>query len=308
MVATSVGILVLVVPVSSHASFPGRNGWIAYQESYSVRPGPFSTCGEGWTIGLVTVDGRQREIRSSSTCDELGDPAFSPSGSRIAVATGRGLGFMDADGGNYSELPPLAGPAYEPAWAPDGRRLVFGAGGEAEDLYAVNRDGTGVRQLTSGPASDSDPAWSHPSRGRPQLIAFDRFPPTRDPFSAVNDIFVMRPDGSGLRRLTYRGGGSPTWSPHGSKLAFVRRNDIYVMRRNGSGLRRLTRAGGVQPAWSPDGRWIVYAARDANQGAPLFVVPSRGGKRRAVDFSADSEFDDRNPIADPDWQPLPPQP
>jgi WD40-like Beta Propeller Repeat len=71
------------------------------------------------------------------------------------------------------------------------------------------------------------------------------------------------------RRLTYRGGSSPSWSPHGTKLAFVRarsrrgvvRRDIYVVRRDGRGLGRLTRRGGDSPSWSPDGRWIAFNPR-----------------------------------------------
>jgi WD40 repeat protein len=48
--------------------------------------------------------------------------------------------------------------------------------------------------------------------------------------------------------LTLRGGGNPSWSPHGTKLAFVRSgtsggdtdpSDVYLVRRDGSGLRRL---------------------------------------------------------------------
>jgi Tol biopolymer transport system component len=36
--------------------------------------------------------------------------------------------------------------------------------------------------------------------------------------------------------------------------------DIYVMRPDGSGVRRLTRARAEMPAWSPDGRYIVFSA------------------------------------------------
>jgi len=62
--------------------------------------------------------------------------------------------------------------------------------------------------------------------------------------------------------LTGCGGGNtynsePTWSPDGSKIAFVRKDGIYVMNADGSGQRRLTDAGGG-PAWSPDGSKIAF--------------------------------------------------
>jgi len=46
-------------------------------------------------------------------------------------------------------------------------------------------------------------------------------------------------DGRGLRRLTYRGGYSPCWSPDGRWIAFLRNGNLFVIRTNGRGLRRM---------------------------------------------------------------------
>jgi dipeptidyl aminopeptidase/acylaminoacyl peptidase len=106
------------------------------------------------------------------------------------------------------------------------------------------------------------PDWS--STGR---VAFGRYGDLYCRPDCEN-IWVTRLGGK-PRRLTYRGGSSPSWSPHGTKLAFVRarsrrgvvRRDIYVVRRDGRGLGRLTRRGGDSPSWSPDGRWIAFNPR-----------------------------------------------
>ena len=91
-------------------------------------------------------------------------------------------------------------------------------------------------------------------------------------------VYVVNPDYTGLKRLTDPAAGaddsSPTWSPDGKRIAFVRvlhtipapadAHEIYVMKANGSGLSRLTRntAYDDHPAWSPDGKWIAFTRED----------------------------------------------
>jgi len=84
------------------------------------------------------------------------------------------------------------------------------------------------------------------------------------------DIYVIRADGSGRRRLTRSSlrEDTPTWSPDGKRLAFRvwsrSRDDeeIYVINADGSGRHNVSRdpdAIDRSPAWSPDGRNIAYA-------------------------------------------------
>ena len=123
----------------------------------------------------------------------------------------------------------------------------------------------------------------------------------------------MSPGGT-PRRLTRRGGSAPSWSPHGTKLAFSRldlertrrgvyRDDVYIVGRNGRGLRRLTRRGGYNPAWSPDGKWIAFT-RDGD----LYMVSTNGRRlRRLVDAPTRDPLDWRGGyVASLDWQALPP--
>ena len=95
------------------------------------------------------------------------------------------------------------------------------------------------------------------------------------------EIYTMRPNGTGLSRLT-RGFGqdvSPTWSPDSKEIAFVSSRSgqphIYVMRADGTNQRRVTFQGtyNQEPVWSPrqDGG-IVFTARDETLHYDLFVV------------------------------------
>jgi WD40-like Beta Propeller Repeat len=109
----------------------------------------------------------------------------------------------------------------------------------------MNADGTDVRQLTSNADFDSAPSWSPDGR----LILFERAPAgtfTPGTEAQEKDIYVMRADGTHVRRMTDSPGldEGPEFSPDGTKIAFSSARDgqqeIYVMDADGSNPRRLT--------------------------------------------------------------------
>ena len=173
-------------------------------------------------------------------------PRFAPGGRALAFRDAAGIATLSRAGGAYRRVR-LGG--ADPVWSPAGRRIACELG---TFVAVMNANGTGVRRLARG----QDPAWSR--RG---LIAFVR----------AGDVFVVRPDGRGLRRVTSGAATDsvPVWSPDGTKLAFVRRlgqdpRHLHVIAANGSGLKALSRpTGGVsaaKPSWSPDGRRLYFAA------------------------------------------------
>jgi dipeptidyl aminopeptidase/acylaminoacyl peptidase len=119
-------------------------------------------------------------------------------------------------------------------------------------------------------------AWAGTFPGPNGQIAFSS---TRD---GVNnyEIYVMNSNGSGQTRLTDEPDafdGDPSWSPDGTKIAFVTDRDavsdgdddiddiffdIYVMNSDGSGQTRLTDNDGFDghPSWSPDGTKIAFSS------------------------------------------------
>ena len=79
------------------------------------------------------------------------------------------------------------------SWSPDGRRIAFVSDRDGNDeVYVINVDGSGLRNLTRNPARDGHPAWS--SDGRTIGFVSNR--------GGNRDIYVMNADGSGQRNLT----------------------------------------------------------------------------------------------------------
>jgi TolB protein len=142
--------------------------------------------------------------------------------------------------------------------------------------------------VVAGLAAASSPA-PVVSAGPGDLIAFTR---CRELTSCErgSDIWVMRPDATGLKRLTRDGthNGSPSWSPDGVRIAFVSGRDgfdqIWTMKADGSGMRRLTTPRGLdeQPAWSPDGRRIAFVRRSSDTRGAIYLINANGTGLRAL--------------------------
>jgi len=233
-------------------------------------------------VFTVRPDGSGLE-RLSGTAGPPSDdsgPSFLPDGRRIVFTRASGgvrsypggdqikhsdLVVMDLNGKNRRVLSraPLYRADYEnPMFAPDGARLVY----EHRRSYFADRltrralvvataSGQRLKRLTPWSMNAGDhPDWSPDGRH----ILF-RAP---EESFAGSSLYVVRPDGTGLRRVTRFDPStevlSASFSPDGRWIVFSRtgrngRPDIFVIRPDGSGLRQVTRtsAWDSAPDWGP---------------------------------------------------------
>jgi TolB protein len=112
------------------------------------------------------------------------------------------------------------------------------AGASPPQLFVVNADGSGLRQITPSGVGALSAQWS-PNGA---LIAFTSgccgFP----------QAWVVHPDGTGLRRVTRPVDGAifwtPVWSPDSTKLLLSRQDrnnqaSLWTVNTDGSGLSKL---------------------------------------------------------------------
>jgi Tol biopolymer transport system component len=103
-------------------------------------------------------------------------------------------------------------------------------------------------------------------------------------------LFVIRPDGSGLRQLTPKGTAVwwYAWSPDGRSIAYVdQRLSLWLVRSDGTGRRLLlptSRVSSETLSWAPDGKAIaiISPGRNANPQRGytrdgLYIIPVDGG-------------------------------
>jgi WD40 repeat protein len=164
--------------------------------------------------------------------------------------------FADVEDGHHTEE--IEAASYL-AYPSDLVAIVFGPGGGG----VLGCAGLGPPALAPRPSASA--AACGAATSVPPATGHKDVALSKDLLSNA-DIYVMRDDGSDVRRLTDALGPDfkPSWSPDGGQIAFRTSRDgqdeIYTMRADGTCQRNLTNdpADDRSPAWSPDGRSIAF--------------------------------------------------
>src|SRR5262245_30322987 len=136
---------------------------------------------------------------------------------RIVLSSEDDVYTAHADGTHVRRITSRPGPEFDPAWAPDGSRIVYRDSrrgiNEDDEIYVADADGSNARNLTRDPSNDWGPAWS--PDGSTIVFNSDR---DGQPMGG----FLMNPDGSDQRRIrTDAWVEYPAWSPDGTRIAFM---------------------------------------------------------------------------------------
>lgn len=186
--------------------------------------------------------------------------------------------------------------SWAPSFSPDGMQIAFdygsidSNGNFTVDLYVINADGTGLRQLTHDGLSQV-PKWS--SDGTHLIFA--------DGPEEQAVIALIRADGTGGKTVLT----SDFWASYPDSYTPDGRINFdstmgglisaeWIMNADGSGKQQLTAPpleGGVSDV-SPDGKHIVLNSRDNSPLPPaIFVMSLDGSDLRQVSFPVDDAVD-----------------
>lgn len=166
---------------------------------------------------------------------------------------------------------------YDPAWSPDGTKIVFSEQTDEYyrgiDLFVMNADGSGKRCIACQ-SNDADLAPSWAPDGERVVFAADHGGGT-----PLGLAYPDEPNRSETLGEAFVWGFDPAWSPDGRKIAFYSdvyddKESLYTVDADGTDRAALPAGPGIdtRPDWSPDGQRLIFtkqASEVSNNGSTL---------------------------------------
>lgn len=230
-------------------------------------------------IWAMRANGTARHAVSPATSN-VGAPALSPDGRRIAFVKRDDIYVMSVTGSNVRRLTFSPSTENAPTWSPDGRWIAYSSYRSGHSSIWKMRSDGGQKMRLAGPLLLDVPSWSPDGR--------------RIAYAGVHgQIWMMNASGSGQHALTKTASGAgvdwaPSWSPDSRRLAYASdvgtgprdlTNEIWVIGADGSHPVRLTHnaLNDDHPVWSPDGVWLLFSSPRPHPGiAHLWLMRPNG--------------------------------
>lgn len=223
-------------------------------------------------------------------------PAVAPGGHPIALARSGpgidGIWTMQADGSALAQVPNTQG-GTSPAWSPDGEKIAFTKGwGSQSELFVINGDGNNLQQVTLNAVGDHAPVWS--PDGHSLAFARTNAAESASAIVVLNLGTGQLSQVTGYSHLDSAPDWSPENMLVFSRYLGAGDSDLYLVRPDGSGLQQLT-TGPLQdnhPDFSPDGSSVAFArgGADETDHSHLFRVRVKNGHVKQVTFGAVFDF------------------
>ncbi len=218
--------------------------------------------------------------------------------------------LVNVDGSNLQALTHELNGACQPAWSPDGKKLVYVSPcADKSDqyrkssLYILDLESGETIPLPALPGGSFEPAWS-PGGTK---IAFTSMP------AGLAQIFVLNLTDQSIMQLTHDTGNvqssQAAWSPDGKHIIYTVRRfnllQIWTMASDKTNQVQLIRSGGgfsdYLPAWSPDGSFILFSETNANGSSPSSLMRFVLGAEKAETVSIPLQVVDVNFSPDGNW-------
>jgi len=155
-----------------------------------------------------------------SNVDLLRYPSISPDGACIVFSWRGDLWKVNANGGMALRLTAHPGNELRSAWHRDGKRIAFESDRNGfQNLYIMNNDGTGIRQITDTDQACSLTGFGIDENGN-EVLTFSS--------NGEGDLyrsprpFMISVNGGDIRRVHDAFGDHPVVSPDGKRVAFTR--------------------------------------------------------------------------------------